>query len=154
LNVPTIQNTHAMSSADGVIFVLWGSQFDEAPATIFITEFRNAGLCVKVVGLYGLHIAGAHGLSLQPDIYLDDALRFASQTTCLIIPTTLRMLRPFSHDPRLDRFLAAIRSSGARVIVGGVDASDADPLLPPDEVEVYPGGEGIFEYARGLGKLL
>ena len=54
-SIEATQNTHTMTSADGVVFVLWGSQFDEAPATIFITEFRNAGLRVKVVGLHGQH---------------------------------------------------------------------------------------------------
>ena len=56
-----------MAIRDRYVFVLWGAQFDEAPATVFVSELRNAGINVKVVGLHGQHITGAHGISLKPD---------------------------------------------------------------------------------------
>ena len=139
-----------MTRSDGYILVLWGAQFDEAPATIFITAFRTAGWRVKVVGLHGQHITGAYGVTLTPDIYLDEALRLAPLTTCLIIPTTLRMLDPFTHDPRLTRFLADVCACGARIVVGGISADDDHGLLPSETVEIYPLGEDVFEYARRI----
>lgn len=36
-----------------MIFVLWAANFDEAAASVFVSELRNAGLRVQVVGLHG-----------------------------------------------------------------------------------------------------
>ena len=143
-----------MNRFDGNILVLWGAQFDEAPATIFITAFRDAGWRVQVVGLHGQHITGAYGVTLTPDIYLDEALQLAPQTACLIIPTTLRRLNSFLHDPRFVRFLADVHRGGAKIVVGAIDIDDARSLLSPDEVEIYPAWGDIFEYVRQLERAL
>ncbi|NJN98486.1 MAG: DJ-1/PfpI family protein [Anaerolineales bacterium] len=72
------------------VFVLWADQFEEAPATIFVTELREAGLRVKVVGATPAPISGLHGLALVPDLTLDQALTLLAQVICLIIPQTGR----------------------------------------------------------------
>ena len=61
------------------IFVLWASEFEETTATIFVTELRQAGLPVKIVGLTRRISKGAHGLALVPDITLEQAIPLASQ---------------------------------------------------------------------------
>ncbi|MCB0206497.1 MAG: DJ-1/PfpI family protein, partial [Anaerolineae bacterium] len=73
-----------------MIFVLWANNFDEAAASVFITELRDAGLRVQVVGLHGQQIAGAHGLVLGPDVRMDEAQRYGDDARCLIIPAALR----------------------------------------------------------------
>ncbi len=40
-----------MSDYQNYVFVLWGEQFDELAAVVFVTELRDIGLCVKIVGL-------------------------------------------------------------------------------------------------------
>ncbi|MCO6452686.1 MAG: hypothetical protein J5I90_18030 [Caldilineales bacterium] len=132
------------------VFLLWGAQFDEASAAIFVSELRSAGALVKVVGLRGQHITGAHGVALKPDIHLDDALRLAGRTACLIIPADISLLAPFAHDPRLLRFLADVRDCGARIVAAGAETAPGTALIPPDEMTVYPTGEAIFEFIREL----
>ena len=38
-----------MSRTRNYMFVLWADRFDESAATVFVTEFRIAGLCTKLV---------------------------------------------------------------------------------------------------------
>ncbi len=59
-----------------MVFVLWATNFDEAAASVFVSELRDAGLRVQVVGLHGQQIAGARGLVLGADMWLDEALRY------------------------------------------------------------------------------
>ena len=68
-----------MSKTTSTIFVLWGHHFDEAVTAIFVTELRTAGVRVKVVGLEARTSAGAHGLSLVPDLALGQLPRLAQR---------------------------------------------------------------------------
>ena len=120
----------------------------------YLFRLRSAGINVKVVGLHGQTITGAHDITLKPDIYLDEAIRLASRTACLIIPTDLSMLDSFSHDARLSRFLAAVRDCDARILVGGIETGEAGSLLPLEEVEVYATGEDVFGFAQEVANLL
>ena len=40
-----------MSRTRSYMFVLWADRFDESAATVFVTEFRIAGLHTKLVSL-------------------------------------------------------------------------------------------------------
>ncbi len=135
-----------------MIFVLWATNFDEAAATVFITELRDAGLRVQVVGLHGQQIAGAHGLVLSPDIRLDEAQRYGGQARCLIIPAPLRCLAPLEDDPRLRRLVQEAQAAGARIVAA--DADYAATHLLSAGVEVYPPGEDVFAFARRLARSL
>ena len=135
-----------------MIFVLWANNFDEAAASVFITELRDAGLRVQVVGLHGQQIAGAHGLVLGPDVRMDEAQRYGEQAQCLIIPAPLRCLAPFETDPRLCRFIAEVQTAGARIVAADADYN-ATQLLSTG-VEMYPPGEDVFEFARRLARSL
>ena len=135
-----------------MIFVLWATNFDETAASVFVSELRNAGLRVQVVGLHGQQIAGAHGLVLGPDMRLDEALRYAGQTRCLIIPAPLHCLAPFEADPRLCRFMEEVQTAGARIVAGDADY-DATQLLSAG-AELYPPGEDVFAFVRRLAKSL
>lgn len=100
------------------IFVLWGDQFDEAAAVLAITQLREAGHCVKVVGLNGACVKGAHGLGLLADLTLDQALPLADQAIGVVIPCTITGLARVENDPRVGAFLRKVRGYGVRVIVG------------------------------------
>ena len=63
-----------MSRTRHYMFVLWADRFDESAATVFVTEFRIAGLRTKLVSLVSHASAGAYGLALAPDLTLDQAL--------------------------------------------------------------------------------
>lgn len=93
-----------MPSGSPIIFLLWGHYFDEVVAAIFVSELRQAGLCVKVLGLEGRPLVGMRGLVLTPDLSLGQLPRFLQRTFAIIVPCALEQLLHYAHDPRLVDF--------------------------------------------------
>jgi len=148
------------------IFVLWGSNFNEAAATIFVTELRQAGLRVKVVGLDGDSPVGVNGLALVPDMPLSKALPLAKRARCVIVPCDACQWQRIHDDPRLTDFLLQSQQCGARLISEGgqtVHAPPADVLRPAvaahsDEskptISHYPSPEMLTFFVRALAESL
>ncbi len=140
------------------VFVLWGDKFEEAAAAIFVTELREAGLRVKVVGLTARRISGAHGLALAPDLTLDQALSLAAGAICLIIPYTSRGIKRLKNDPRLRKFFSRAGSNKAKFVIGqlnGIDIAEVG-LFPTatNNLLIYPDHEDLVGFARQLAGLL
>ena len=140
------------------VFVLWSDGFDEKAASIFVTELRDAGLLVKMVGLTTQHTSGFHGLVLVPDLTLDQALPLAPSTLCLIIPSISRWSNRLNNDPRVFRFIEQAHLNQAIFVVGQQDAmSQVDlkwPMLIGENIVVYPDDEYIITFARRLARRL
>ncbi len=147
-----------MSQHNRYVLVLWADQFEEVPAAIFVTELRNAGLRVKVVGLTSRPSSGSHGLALTPDLTLDQALAQASQAICLIIPQTVQGLHRLNHEPRLQKFFDLAYYHGARLVIGAPGSPSpgekVDLLPPAAQWMLYPEGEALLKFARVLADLL
>lgn len=136
-----------MPGQNDYIFVLWADRFDEAAASLFITEFRKAGLKAKLVGLSGYTASGAHGLALSTDLTLDQALPLAYQASCVVAPCGPAALRRLGNDPRLIDLLDKARLSQALFVVPqagaaslasitGWKAGQAAPLGYPDSQDL------------------
>jgi len=136
------------------VLVLWGDKFDEAPATIFVTALREAGLRVKVVGLTGRSITGAHGLALVPDLTLDQALALAGKAICVVIPYSSPGFKRFKNDPRILDLLHQARTNQAKFVVGSSNEVDITELglwpASTEQVIIYPTGEELAEFAYEL----
>jgi putative intracellular protease/amidase len=147
-----------MSRPHDYIFVLWADKFEEATAAIFVTELRKVGLLVKVVGLTYQQTGGAYGLALAPDFTLEQALPLAANTSCLIIPCSLRIAKRLKNDPRLRDFIDQLRSNKAKFVIGQLNGADSLDLelfsLSLDDVTVYPASEELLEFARQMASLL
>lgn len=128
-------------AASQYIFVLWGSNFNEAVAAIFVTELRQAGLRVKVVGLDGELPVGSYGLALAPDMPLSQALPLANRTICVIAPCDAQQWRRIQHDPRLTDFVAQVQQRGGWLITEPVqqDYTITWTVHPPT-LDVYAAG--------------
>lgn len=144
-----------MSQSDELIFVLWGSGFDEATATIFITELRRAGLQVKLIGLTRRRSNGAYGLALVPDLTLEEVRSTSDRTTCMIVPYTSTGNKRLRNDPRLSEFFERAHANEARFISGPLDQADL-AMFPADidKVIVEPGSEDLIKVARELSRSL
>lgn len=132
-----------MSKSNSYIFVLWGEWFEEAAAAIFVTQLREAGLRVKVVGLTPHRISGSHGLVLVPDLTLDQALPLAAQAACLVIPHSAYGLKQLKNDPRLRDFFGQALANQARLVLAQFNETDLTELeLPPtltsEQILAYP----------------
>ena len=97
-NLPTANNVcHAIDH----IFVLWGEHFFESAAVIFATIFREAGLCVKLVGVNGMQAAGRNRVLMQADLSVTTALELATRVCAIVVPCTPAALRRLGNDPRI-----------------------------------------------------
>jgi hypothetical protein len=132
-------------------FVLWGHHCDEAAAVIFVTTLREVGLRVKVVGISGRRHAGAHGLTLTPDLTLSQALPLAMRARCVIIPCDFAQLTGFLNDPRLRQFLAGAQTAQATFVVSEASLMQADPLwVDVEALLTYPTGAALISFAQTL----
>jgi hypothetical protein len=140
------------------VFVLWGNEFDEASATIFVTELRRAGLCVKVVGLTHRRANGIYGLALVPDLTLDEALPLAPYVMGAIIPCKSPRVKQLRDDPRLREFFCQAHAHKARFVIEQLDETSMADLrlfpITPDNVIIYSDKENLVEFARELAGLL
>ncbi len=146
-----------MPNLSNYVFVLWGDKFEEATATIFVTELRNAGFLVKLVGLTPPQIKGEHGLALAPDLMLDQALPLATNTICVVIPYPTRDIKWLKNDPRLSKFFYRAHSNKAKFVVGrlnGTDIADLELFPATDNVVVYTDKDNLIRFARELAALL
>ena len=140
-----------MTKAEEYVFVLWGKGFDEASATVFVTEFRRVGLLVKVVGLTQRRANGAYGLALVPDITLDQVLPLAGNTICLVVPYTSSGNSRLRNDPRLSKLFEQVNANQATFVIGRLDAVDLD-LFPPtiSKIVIDSANEHLITVARDL----
>ena len=140
------------------VFVLWGDNFEEVTAAIFISELREAGLRVKMVSLNSQQTSGAHGLALVPDLTLTQALPLARQTICVIIPCALRVVQYFKHDPRLHEFFSLVQANDAPIFIGSLNGSAAQDLealsLAVDRVYVYPLDTDLIDFSQQIAEML
>ena len=136
-----------MPKRDSTILVLWADGFQEATATIFVTELRRAGVRVKVIGSTRQQIKGSYGLAIAPDLTLTQAEPLLIQTTHLIIPTTLAAVQRLKNDPCLAAFFEQIDRLHIPVLIGG-DVSGARLFLK-STVTIFPAdSEALVAFAR------
>lgn len=146
-----------MSKNRDYVFVLWGDQFEEIAATIFVTELRAAGLRVKLVGLTPPPISGLHGLVLTPDLTLDQALPLTSNTICVVIPCRSLILKRSGNDPRLREFLERAQAYQAKLVIRrSNETNEVDRVLfsAIGQVMVYPSNEDLIEFTLELAGFL
>jgi putative intracellular protease/amidase len=147
-----------MPKSKDYVFVLWGSEFEEMTATIFVTELRRAGLWVKVVGLTRRRSNGVCGLALVPDLTLEEALPLACHTICVVIPCGWPNLKRLKNDPRLPDFFDQAHTNQAKFVIGPLREADLVKLklfpITSDNVMVYPHQEDLVGFVHELAGLL
>lgn len=147
-----------MVAANDYIFVLWADRFDESAATIFVTEFRMAGMRTKLVSQVSHASVGAYGLALSPDLTLDQAMPFAHRAACVVIPGGEAALRRLGTDPRLRDFLTQASAHGALFVVGSDGEWALGGILggeaSPDKVLAFSGRSALVDCAGRVARRL
>lgn len=139
------------------VFVLWSDEFEELPATAFVTELREVGLRVKLVSFDRQRIRGIHGLTLHPDLSLEQALPLADKAIAVIIPSGVLGPTRFENDPRLRDFFGKATQSGARFIIGhrsNLAKSNLFTASMQNNIQTYPDNDALIEFARQLASSL
>ena len=139
------------------VFVLWSDEFEELPATAFVTELREVGLRVKLVSFDRQRIRGIHGLTLHPDLSLEQALPLADKAVAVIIPSGSLGPTRFENDPRLRDFFGKAAQAGAKFVIGHTSNLANSKLFSPsikNNILIYPDHEALVEFARQLASSL
>jgi hypothetical protein len=145
-----------MPNYRGYVLVLWRENFDDEATAIFVTGLRKMGLRVKIVGLSLRKIKGARGLSLLPDLSLNEALALAERTLCVIVPYPADRCQWFYNDPRLPEFFKRAAANQCWFIVGPPTKACAPEFFPITErgVTTYPEPEQLVDFTRRVGEVL
>lgn len=129
---------------DKIVLVLWGEGCDEAAAVGWVSRLRAQGRRVYLVGGSGRRNRGRRGVTVAPDLGLDDALKLAGQAGLVIVPCELAVVQRLRGDPRFDELLAQTARAGSRI---GVESSaraviaTIAPAAVYFELESYTGEE-------------
>lgn len=145
-------------------FVLWGKNFDEVATTIFVSELRQAGRRVKLVGLDGSQSAGAYGVVLVPDMPLGKALMLADKASCVIIPCDASRWGRIQGDPRVEELLNEAQTWAAKIVFATascpqqankmISQNRFDHFFNDNNVLSYSGSEQLREYVRKLVRMV
>lgn len=138
----------------GMVLVLWTTDFDEVAATTLTTAFRKSGIRVKLVGLAHGGAIGASGLTLVPDITLEQAMSLADRAAIVIIPGTEGAVCRLDNDPRIRELLNRAHANHA-IFVTSAEATETVTALvggqdTPSAIEPYPADQRIIEFANCL----
>ncbi len=102
------------------VLVIIADGFDEAETIVFLSLLRQAGLCVKSVGLTSGLVSSVHGVWLKPDLTLAD-LDGPTDTpsiSAVILPEGRQSLARLEADPRVHRLLRRVVAQRGRIVTG------------------------------------
>ncbi len=150
MTVRKAQPTHRTPYA----FILWGDKFEERVATIFATEFREMGICVKIIGLTGLQAAGVNGLILTADLTLGEALPLADKAICVVAPCSAITLHQIEDDPRVPQFFEQALANHAHCIVSHSNVIAQTSLktwaTPTTQFSIYTESNDLIGLAHAI----
>ena len=137
----------------GCTLIFWGNNFDEATTIIFATMLRDAGICVKMVGINGPCATGQNGITLQSDILISELSELIEQVRCIVFPCGQSSCQRMENDPRLTRLFAEAARSGAMFIVN-TSRDLVQALLPSstsqEQILIYPGKEDLSAFVATI----
>lgn len=127
--------------------------FEEETAVYCATKLRDAGLPVSIIGMSGQSVKGLHGISVKPDITIDEINR--EQTYRLIIISGGRQYITSSMlDPRVyDLLQRTIQSNGFIVPIARTTQFLVDAGFPDENKASYiisNNGKSLKKFAEEL----
>lgn len=158
MSLHVIPKRRKLVNATACVLVLWGEYFDEIAAATFIATLRQAGLCVRVVGVHGLLAAGRNGLALHADVTLSEVKALAQDVFCVILPCGRAAVKRLENDPRIHELFAKIAENAAKVVVYD-EGVRRQPLIrahtvPGQDIVAYSHDANLTAFAQEMGRTL
>lgn len=143
----------------GVAYVLWGDGFDELMGVRLLAALRTLAIQSFLVGFRHQSMRGAHGITLVPNLALDEALVAVHDARWLIVPAQGTSHQPFIAEPRLGKLLTLLARQPTTVIVGQerlVDGLQQLLTSSPGQLQfqVYNGQMGEARLLRWLSEII
>lgn len=100
------------------ILILVADGFQELDAIVLLSLLRQAGLCVKSVGLASGLVSSAHGVCLMPDLTLADLDSWTSAVfiSAVILPEGQQSLARLETDPRVHKLLRQVVARNGQIV--------------------------------------
>lgn len=104
------------------VLILIADGFEETETITWLSLVRQAGLCIKSVGLTRGLVNGAHGISLKPDLALGELEPWLNTTAirAVILPGGEASLARLEADPRTHRLLYWVVDQGGQIVANPV----------------------------------
>ena len=98
--------------------VIVAEGFDESETIPILSLLRQAGLCVKSVGLTSGLVGSAHGVWIMPDLTLAELEQLNStiSVSVIILPDGRQSLARLEADPRVHRLLRQVVAQRGRIV--------------------------------------
>ncbi len=114
---------------------------EETESVGILCKLRQAGLCVKSVGLTSGLVTGAHGISLKPDMTLADLTAEAPDilvAKLIILTERKRGISQLETEPRLHHLLRQTLIQGGCVAINQVSQRIMKAIdVSADQLKVY-----------------
>ena len=158
MSLHPIATKRKVLKATPCVLVLWGEYFDEVAAATFIATLRQAGLCVRVVGVHGLLAAGRNGLALHADLTLSDVKALSHDVFCAILPCSRAAVKRLENDPRIHELFAEVANNAAKVVVYDEGVRRQTLLrshaIPSHDIVTYPHDANLTAFVQEMGRTL
>jgi hypothetical protein len=98
--------------------VIVADGFEETDTVVLISQLRQAGLCVKSVGLTSGLVGSAHGVWIMPDWTLADLERLTGTIaiSVVILPEGRASLARLEADPRVHQLLRQVVAQQGQIV--------------------------------------
>ena len=135
-----------------MVIVLLAEGFEELEALSPVDILRREGIDVKTVGIAGLDVKGAHGITVRADMTADEV--DVAKVSAVVFPGGMPGSLNLDASPYADKFIAAATANG-----GHIAAICAAPLvlgrrglLRGKNATCFPGFEGELAGANATGE--
>lgn len=100
------------------VLIIIADGFEEVDTIVWLSGIRQAGLCVKSVGLTSGLVSGVHGIWLMPDLLLADLDHLLKTTgiSLVILPRGEQSLARLEADPRVHKLLHQVVEQGGQIV--------------------------------------
>ena len=135
-----------------MVIVLLAEGFEELEALSPVDILRREGIDVKTVGIAGIEVRGAHGITVRADMTADEV--DVAKVSAVVFPGGMPGSLNLDASPYADKFIAAATANG-----GHIAAICAAPLvlgrrglLRGKNATCFPGFEGELAGANATGE--
>ena len=96
-----------------MVIVLLADGFEELEALSPVDILRREGIEVRTVGIAGLDVTGAHGITVRADMVASEVEK--ESITAVIFPGGMPGSLNLDASPYADEFIAAVTANGGRI---------------------------------------
>ncbi len=125
--------------------------FEEIEALTPVDVLRRAGVEIKTVavGVQGKTVLGAHGISVEADITMEEAMKIGESIEMIILPGGMPGSKNLDESPAVDAFVRRAAEEGK--YIASICAAPMVPgkrgLLKGKRAVCYPGFEQYLDGA-------